>query len=57
MELLAQAAELGYAASTYQLGECYEYGKMGCLQDPVLSIHYMCIWPLPYFERVLILIL
>jgi TPR repeat protein len=39
-ELLAQAAELGYAASAYRLGECYEYGKMGCLQDPALSIHY-----------------
>jgi len=39
-ELLAQAAELGYAPSAYRLGECYEYGKMGCPQDPALSIHY-----------------
>lgn len=39
-ELLAQAAELGYAASAYRLGECYEYGKMGCPQDSALSIHY-----------------
>ncbi|KAF8314047.1 HCP-like protein [Clavulina sp. PMI_390] len=39
-ELLAQAAELGYAPSAYKLGECYEYGKMGCPQDPALSIHY-----------------
>ena len=39
-ELLSQAAELGYAASAYRLGECYEYGKMGCPQDPALSIHY-----------------
>jgi TPR repeat protein len=39
-ELLAQAAELGYAASAYRLGECYEYGKNGCPQDPALSIHY-----------------
>jgi TPR repeat protein len=39
-ELLAQAAELSYAPSAYRLGECYEYGKMGCPQDPALSIHY-----------------
>ena len=39
-ELLIQAAELGYAPSAYRLGECYEYGKMGCPQDPALSIHY-----------------
>ena len=39
-ELLAQASELGYAPSAYKLGECYEYGKMGCPQDPALSIHY-----------------
>lgn len=39
-ELLAQAAELGYAPSAYRLGECYEYGKMNCPQDPALSIHY-----------------
>ena len=40
IELLAQAAELGYAPSAHRLGECYEYGKMGCPQDPALSIHY-----------------
>ena len=39
-ELLGQAAELGYAPSAYKLGECYEYGKMGCQADPALSIHY-----------------
>lgn len=39
-ELLAQSSELGYAPSAYRLGECYEYGKMGCPQDPALSIHY-----------------
>jgi uncharacterized protein len=39
-ELLAQGSELGYAPSAYRLGECYEYGKMGCPQDPALSIHY-----------------
>lgn len=40
VELLAQAAELGYAPSGYKLGECYEYGRLGCPQDPALSIHY-----------------
>ncbi|ORY34809.1 hypothetical protein BCR39DRAFT_514922 [Naematelia encephala] len=39
-ELLAQAAELGYAPSAFKLGECYEYGRMGCPADPALSIHY-----------------
>ncbi|KAG5640191.1 hypothetical protein DXG03_000645 [Asterophora parasitica] len=39
-ELLAQGAELGYAPSAYRLGECYEYGKVGCPQDAALSIHY-----------------
>ncbi|WWC73586.1 uncharacterized protein I206_107558 [Kwoniella pini CBS 10737] len=39
-ELLAQAAELGYAPSAFKLGECYEYGKMGCPVDAALSIHY-----------------
>ncbi|KAG9313914.1 HCP-like protein [Chiua virens] len=40
VELLAQASELGYAPSAYRLGEFYEYGKLGCPQDPALSIHY-----------------
>lgn len=39
-ELLGQAAELGYAPSAFRLGECYEYGLMGCQPDPALSIHY-----------------
>jgi TPR repeat protein len=39
-ELLARASELGYAPSAYKLGECYEYGRMGCPQDSALSIHY-----------------
>lgn len=45
-ELLAQAAELGYAPSAFKLGECYEYGRMGCPQDAALSIHYY-VSPLP----------
>ncbi|KIJ53911.1 hypothetical protein M422DRAFT_64194 [Sphaerobolus stellatus SS14] len=40
VELLAQAAELGNAPSAYKLGECYEYGRLGCPKDPALSIHY-----------------
>ena len=39
-ELLAQAAELGYAPSAFKLGDCYEYGRMGCPADAALSIHY-----------------
>ena len=46
-ELLAQAAELGYAPSAFKLGECYEYGKMGCPADAALSIHYYVGQPAP----------
>ncbi|WFD32398.1 Chitin synthase 4 [Malassezia sp. CBS 17886] len=38
-ELLAQAAEMGYAPSAYKLGVNYEYGRMGCPLDGGLSIH------------------
>ncbi|SAM03511.1 hypothetical protein [Absidia glauca] len=41
--LYGQAAELGYAPSAFKLGECYEYGKLACQQDPALSIHYYTI--------------
>ncbi|KAI8370354.1 uncharacterized protein BYT42DRAFT_581983 [Radiomyces spectabilis] len=41
--LYAQAADLGYAPSGFRLGECYEYGKLNCRQDPALSIHYYTI--------------
>lgn len=40
MSLYSQAAELGHAPSAFRLGECWEYGKLGCKQDPRLSIHY-----------------
>ncbi|KAI9275513.1 hypothetical protein BDA99DRAFT_495660 [Phascolomyces articulosus] len=43
VSLYAQAAELGYAPSAFRLGECYEYGKLKCAQDPALSIHYYTI--------------
>ncbi|KAI9025779.1 hypothetical protein CLU79DRAFT_743030 [Phycomyces nitens] len=38
--LYTQAADLGYGPSAHRLGECYEYGKLGCKIDPALSIHY-----------------
>lgn len=50
-ELLAQAAELGYAPSAFKLGECYEYGRMGCPQDAALSIHYYVSHIYPAFAR------
>ncbi|KAI1314655.1 hypothetical protein EDD11_001908 [Mortierella claussenii] len=40
VSLYSQAAELDHAASAFRLGECWEYGKLGCKQDPRLSIHY-----------------
>ncbi|KAI8066626.1 hypothetical protein BC940DRAFT_239973 [Gongronella butleri] len=43
VSLYAQAADLGYAPSAFKLGECYEYGKLACKQDPALSIHYYTI--------------
>ena len=39
-KLLMQANELSNAPSVYHLGKCYKYGKIGCLQDPALSVHY-----------------
>lgn len=55
-ELLARASELHYAPSAYKLGECYEYGKMGCPQDSALSIHYYSKSPRTSLCLVLILI-
>ncbi|KAI9323586.1 hypothetical protein BX666DRAFT_1888308 [Dichotomocladium elegans] len=43
VSLYAQAAELGYAPAAFRLGQCYEYGKLNCKQDPALSIHYYTI--------------
>ncbi|KAI8979206.1 hypothetical protein BDF20DRAFT_974050 [Mycotypha africana] len=40
LTLYHEAAVLGYAPSAYRLGCCYEFGKLGCTIDPVLSIHY-----------------
>ncbi|PFH47183.1 hypothetical protein AMATHDRAFT_152783 [Amanita thiersii Skay4041] len=36
--LFTQAAQLGYTASQYKLGQCYEYGALTCPIDPKRSI-------------------
>jgi len=36
--LFTQAAHLGYTASQYKLGQCYEYGSLTCPVDPRRSI-------------------
>ncbi|GAN02322.1 HCP-like protein [Mucor ambiguus] len=43
VKLYAQAAELGYAPSAYRLGECYEYGYLGCEKDYASSVFYYTI--------------
>ncbi|KAI8637165.1 hypothetical protein BD408DRAFT_354256 [Parasitella parasitica] len=43
VKLYAQAAELGYAPSAYRLGECYEYGHLGCDKDYASSVFYYTI--------------
>ncbi|KAI0316778.1 hypothetical protein OF83DRAFT_1124881 [Amylostereum chailletii] len=37
-ELYSRAAYLGYTQSQYKLGQCYEYGALGCPVDPRRSI-------------------
>lgn len=37
-ELYTKAANLGHTASQYKLGQCYEYGTVGCPVDPRRSI-------------------
>uniref|UniRef100_A0A0W0G873 HCP-like protein n=1 Tax=Moniliophthora roreri TaxID=221103 RepID=A0A0W0G873_MONRR len=37
-QLFTQAAHLGYTQSQYKLGQCYEYGTLGCPVDPRRSI-------------------
>ncbi|KAL0947242.1 hypothetical protein HGRIS_013363 [Hohenbuehelia grisea] len=36
--LFTQAAQLGYTQSQFRLGQCYEYGALGCPVDPRRSI-------------------
>lgn len=37
-DLFSRAAYLGYTQSQYKLGQCYEYGALGCPVDPRRSI-------------------
>ncbi|KAK9456391.1 hypothetical protein V1511DRAFT_457706 [Dipodascopsis uninucleata] len=39
-QLYVKSAELGYAPAAARLGHAYEYGRLGCPQDPALSVHY-----------------
>lgn len=43
IHLYTEAAALGYAPSAFRLGECYEFGKLGCTVQPNLSIQYYSI--------------
>lgn len=40
VQLFAKASDLGHPDAAYRLGDAYEYGRMGCPEDPALSIHY-----------------
>lgn len=40
VSLYHEAAVLGYAPAAHRLGECYEFGKLGCSIDPGLSVQY-----------------
>ncbi|CAO3599569.1 unnamed protein product [Absidia cylindrospora] len=40
VRLYQDASDLGYAPSCFRLGECYEFGRLGCTVDPRLSMHY-----------------
>jgi TPR repeat protein len=39
-KLYARAAQLGYAPSAYRLGECFEFGYLGCRKDAGSSMYY-----------------
>lgn len=41
LEWFKKSASLGYGPANYKLGYCYEYGTLGCVIDPFLSVkHY-----------------
>ncbi|KAG0347535.1 hypothetical protein BG004_007546 [Podila humilis] len=41
LEWFKKSAALGYGPANYKLGFCYEYGLLGCVIDPFLSVkHY-----------------
>ncbi|KAF8951514.1 hypothetical protein BGZ52_011337 [Haplosporangium bisporale] len=39
-ELYAASAQANYAPAQYKLGACYEFGLLGCPQDPVQAVHW-----------------
>ncbi|KAG1228616.1 hypothetical protein G6F35_002293 [Rhizopus arrhizus] len=43
VQLYAKAAELGYAPSSYRLGQCFEFGYLACPKDAVSSVYYYTI--------------
>ncbi|KAI9314837.1 hypothetical protein BX666DRAFT_1963955 [Dichotomocladium elegans] len=43
VRLYSDSAALGYAPSAFRLGECYEFGRLGCKPDATLSIKYYSI--------------
>ncbi|KAI9487619.1 MAG: hypothetical protein EXX96DRAFT_553985 [Benjaminiella poitrasii] len=43
VQLYTRAAELGYVPSAYRLGQCYEYGYLGCEKNASSSIYYYTI--------------
>ncbi|KAG0321128.1 hypothetical protein BGZ99_004106 [Dissophora globulifera] len=39
-ELYAASAQTNYAPAQYKLGACYEFGLLGCPQDPTQAVHW-----------------
>ncbi|KAF9334808.1 hypothetical protein BG006_001461 [Podila minutissima] len=39
-ELYETSAQANYAPAQYKLGACYEFGILGCPQDPVQAVHW-----------------
>ncbi|KAG0234686.1 hypothetical protein BGW42_006306 [Actinomortierella wolfii] len=39
-ELYAASAQADYAPAQYKLGACYEFGNLGCPQDPVQAVEW-----------------
>ncbi|KAG0045556.1 hypothetical protein BGZ83_009250 [Gryganskiella cystojenkinii] len=40
LELYMASAQASYAPAQYKLGACYEFGILGCPQDPVQAVHW-----------------
>ncbi|KAG1462568.1 hypothetical protein G6F56_005490 [Rhizopus delemar] len=43
VQLYARASELSYAPSAYRLGQCFEFGYLGCPKNAVNSVYYYTI--------------